>query len=569
MIILGLNHGEINSSAALYKDGKILAGAPEERFNRNKRSKDFPAKAVQYCLDFAGIGFGDVDYVAQAWNPGAGWMKFNPLVSATRIKREDYFYSVPDHLYNLAGRSPKDWVRMDFPEGGNLPPIYYIQHHRTHAANAFFLSPFEEAAFLTADWRGEFECMTMGKGSGNTLETFSSQLFPHSLGMFYGTFTELLGYRPDSDEWKVMALSAYDIDCEDLAAKIRGTVKLCDSGLFELDQSYYKGAVYNQPKFYTHKLVNLLGGREGVPHAEPDEWYIRVAKAMQKVSEEIATHSLRHLHSVTGSKNVVLSGGFYMNSVYNGKLLDQTPFENCYVSYAPADLGNSMGAALYLAHCLKGQDRDYSFNSSFIGPEYTDDQIRQALERRKIRHTELADPCADIARLITSGEVVAHFNGRMEFGERALGNRSILGDPRDAGIKDKINSIIKYREGYRPFAPAVPFDRAPEYFEVGEGYECHFMEKVVQVRAEFREKLPGITHVDGSGRLQTVKREHNPRFHDLIVETGKLSGFPMVLNTSFNINGEPIVQSPDDALNTFFNSGLTHLVLGKYLVTKD
>jgi len=569
MLILGLNHGEINSSSALYKDGKIIAGAPEERFNRQKRSKGFPGSATKYCLDYANIKLEDVDFVAQAWNPGAAWIKYNPLISSNRIKREDYFYSVPDHLFNLTKRVPQDWVYMDFPENSNIPPIYYIQHHRAHAANAFFLSPFEEAAFLTADWRGEFECSTMGKGTQNKLEIISTQQIPDSLGMFYATFTELLGYRPDSDEWKVMALSAFDIDCEDFIQKIKSTIELCGNGQFKLDQSYYKGALLDQPRLYTDKLVQLLGGKEGVPGAEPDEWYIGIAKAMQIVSEEVATYMLNYLYEITKCKNVVLGGGFFMNSVYNGKILKQTPFEKCYISYSPADVGNSIGAALYVAHCIKDQKREYSFNSSLIGTGYTDNDIRCSLERRKIQYVELENPCTVIAKLITDGEVVAHFNGRMEFGERALGNRSILGDPRNPSIKDKINSIIKYRESYRPFAPVVPFEEASKYFEVECNYECHFMEKVVPVRLAYRSELPAITHVDGSGRLQTVKKEHNERFYNIVSEVGKISGFPIVLNTSFNINGEPVVQSPDDALNTFFNSGLTHLILGKYLIQKS
>jgi len=569
MIILGLNHGEINSSAVLYKDGKIIAGAPEERFNRQKRTKYFPTFAVKFCLNNANIKLEDVDFVAQAWNPGAAWTKYNPLISSSRIRREDYFYSVPDHLFNITTkREPKDWVYMDFPDNSSIPPIYYIQHHRCHAANAFFLSQFEEAAFLTADWRGEFECSTMGKGRENQLEILSTQIIPDSLGMFYATYTELLGYRPDSDEWKVMALSAFDLDCEDFVHKIKGTLKLCANGQFELDQSYYKGALLDQPKLYTDKLVRLLGGREGVSNAEPDEWYIGVAKAMQIVSEEIATHQLNYLYELTKCKNIVLGGGFFMNSVYNGKVLKKTPFDRSYISYSPADVGNSIGAALYVAHCVKDQKRDYTFNSSFIGPCFTDEDIRQSLERRKIEYVELENLCEAVANLITEGEIIAHFDGRMEFGERALGNRSILGDPRNPRIKDKINSIIKYRESYRPFAPAVLFEEASKYFEVEDSYECHFMEKVVPVRYRYRDQLPAITHVNGSGRLQTVKKEHNERFYNIILEVGKISDFPIVLNTSFNINGEPIVQSPDDALNTFYNSGLTHLVLGKYLIQK-
>ncbi|HIE02602.1 MAG TPA: hypothetical protein EYP59_20345 [Thiotrichaceae bacterium] len=568
MLILGLNHGEIGSSAALYKDGEIIAGAPEERFNRQKKTRKFPDNAIKFCLESAKIELTDVDFIAQAWNPGAAWQKFNPLLSSQRTKREDYFYTIPDNLFAFSQQKAPNWVFMDFSEQGAIPPIYYIQHHQTHAANAFFLSPFEKAAIMTADWRGEFECLSLGIGTENQIDILTTQEIPHSLGMFYATYTELLGYRPDNDEWKVMALSAFEMDCQKYYDAIRQTVSLEDDGTIRLDQSYYKGALLDQPKLYTQKLVDSLGGREGVPHAEPDEWYIGVAKAMQKMSEEMSTHILRHLYEKTKCPNLVLGGGFFMNSVYNGKIVDQTPFENLYISHSPGDVGNSIGAALYTAHCIKKQQRGYSHNHSYLGPHFNSEQIKSCCERRAVTYQKLENPAETIARLLAEGEIVAHFYGRMEFGERALGNRSILANPQRPEMKDKINSIIKYRESYRPFAPAVPFEKAAKYFEVPVGYQCHFMEKVVMVRPQYREQLPAITHVDGSGRLQTVTKEHNQRFFKIIEQFEKMTGLPIVLNTSFNINGEPIVLSPDDALNTFFNSGLRYLVLDNFLVKK-
>ena len=317
MVIIGLNHGEINSSAAVYKDGRIIAGAPEERVNRVKRSRDFPRSAMEYCLQAAGTDMDGVDCIAQAWNPGAAWMAFNPLLSRHRVKREDYFYTIPDHLFNFVPRKPGDWVQMAHDPNTGLPPLYYVQHHRTHAANALFLSPFEEAAIATCDWRGEFECLTLSHGRGNSIDTFRVQHVPHSLGMFYATYTELLGYEPDGDEWKVMALSAFDVDCADMVRKIRGTLELTPDGLLKLDQSFYKGAVVDQPHLYTPELVDLLGGRVGVKGADPDDWTINVAKAMQIVSEEIANGFLSALWQHTRCDNLALSGGFFMNCVYN------------------------------------------------------------------------------------------------------------------------------------------------------------------------------------------------------------------------------------------------------------
>jgi len=567
MYVLGLNHGEINSSAALYHKGKIIAASPEERFNRIKRTKIFPKQSVQFCLDFAGIKLKDVDYIVQAWYPGAGWIKYNPLLSANRIKREDYFYSVPDNLFNLTDRKNQDWILMSL-ENDDLPPIYYVKHHRTHAANAFYLSPFEEAAILTCDFRGEFETTTMGFGKGNEIITIEKMLIPHSIGVLYSSFTELLGYQVDGDEWKVMALSAFNVDCSFHLEKIKSTFKLLNNGLLELDESYYKGAILDQPHLYTEKLVKLLGGRVGIKGEEPDDWHYSIARAMQIVFEEIVIHMLLNLYERTKLKNVVLGGGSFMNSVFNGKVIENTPFENVYISHSPSDVGNSIGAALYVAHNLKNEDRNSTFNSSYLGPSFSDEEIQKTLERRQIVYEKIEDIPKTVANILSRGEIIARFNGRMEFGERALGNRSILADPRAENIKDKINSIIKYRESYRPFAPVIIQEKVCNYFDVSETFTCHYMEKVVQIKKEFQKELPAVTHVDGSGRVQTVSEKHNLSFYQIIKEFESLTGFPIVLNTSFNIAGEPVVLSPDDALTTFYNSGLEFVMIGSFLVKK-
>ena len=569
MIILGLNHGEINSSASIYKNGKIIAGSTEERYNRLKKSKSFPLNSVRFCLDELNIELNDCDFITQAWNPYASLQKYNPFISGYRTRREDYFYSVPDNLAHLLEkREPKDWAVTHF-EDNFLPPIYYIQHHRAHAANAFYLSPFEEAAILTADFKGEFETATMCHGKGNSIEFLNSMNLPHSLGMLYSTYTELLGYRIDSDEWKVMALSAFDVDYKEEYKKIRSTIKLLDNGFFEMDQSYYKGSIVDQPNLYTEKLKNLLGGRVGIKGEEADLWHKKIACAMQKVAEEIAVHMLHVLHKKTGSKNVALSGGFFMNSVFNGKIKDLTPFENIYISYAPTDAGNSIGAALYVAHHIHDQKRFYGYNSSHIGPGVDSGEIEHTLERRKITYTHIENREVEIAKLLAEGNIVAVCNGKMEFGERALGNRSILADPRKVETKDEINAIIKYRENYRPFAPVTLQSQVSKYFDVEDDFTSHYMEQVVKMKEEYHDKLQAVVHVDGSGRVQTINNDTHPDFCKIVIEFEKITGLPFVLNTSFNINGEPIVCTPDDALSTFYNSGLEHLFIGSYYIHKN
>ena len=568
MIILGLNHGEINSSAAIIKEGEVIAGSSEERYTRLKKTKAFPINSVKYCLNELDIKITDCDFIAQAWNPYASLTKYNPQISGYRNKREDYFYSIPDHLFNLLdNRKPKDWSVIHF-EDNMLPPIYYVQHHRAHAANSFYLSPYENAAVLIVDWRGEFETSTMYAGKGNKLELLSSQEMPHSLGLLYATYTELLGYRPDSDEWKVMALSAFDIDYKNEYEKIKSTVQLLDNGFFEMDQAYYKGALSDQPNLYTQKLVELLGGRIGVKGEVADDWHKKITCAIQQISEDIALHMLDKLYKKTQSENLVLGGGFFMNSVFNGKIKALTPFKNIFIPYAPTDAGNSIGAALYVAHHIRDDERKIQSNSSHIGYSPKNEDIKRALKRRHLNYTEVDDREKAIAKLLSQGEIVAVCNGKMEFGERALGNRSILGDPRKLEVKEKINTIIKYRENYRPFAPVTLQSEVSKYFEVEQSFTANYMEKVVKMREKYRDQLEAVVHVDGSGRVQTINHETNPEFSKIIEEFRILTGLPFVLNTSFNINGEPIVLSPDDALNTFFNSGLEHLYLGNFYISK-
>ena len=568
MAVLGLNHGEYNSSAAVVDGGVVIAGAPEERFSRQKRTKAFPDRSVRYCLESVGLDLAEVDAVAQGWNPGAYWVAYNPLLSGTRIRREDYLYTVPDNLMQAGSRQAPSWVTMSFPEGSALPPIYYVDHHLCHASTAFYTSPFEEAAIFTADWRGEIRCGMFGKGRGCEIETLRHLNLPDSLGLFYATFTQLLGYQPDNDEWKVMALSAFDVDSSREEAAIWSTLRLTDDGWIELDQSFYKGVLVEQPKLYSRKLVELLGGREGKPGEDAGEWHFRVAGAMQTVAEEVAVLALTRLHELTGLDRVVLGGGFFMNSVFNGKVADLTPFREVFVPFAPADVGNAIGSALYVEHSILGRQRSFQRSTSSIGPIFDTNDMAKSLKRRGISYEQLADPVSDVARLIEEFGIVAYFYGRMEFGERALGNRSILADPRPVDIKDRINSIIKYREAYRPFAPLSTVEAAHRYFDIALGAEIPFMEKVVPVRKEYRADLAAVTHVDGSGRLQTLKREDNPRLYDVILAFAERSGFPVLLNTSFNVNGEPIVCTPDDALTTFFNSGLRVLVLGDLVVRK-
>jgi carbamoyltransferase len=567
MRIMGLNHGEFNSSAALIERGHILFAAPEERFNREKRTKKFPSAAIEFVLNKSGTHLKDLSAISQGWNPSAHQTVFNPLLSEYRIRREDYFYTIPDNLLNFAPRTYSDFTKMEFANN-KLPPIYFIDHHLSHAANAFFTSDFEECAILTADWRGEVTSSFMGVGSGNSIRELSRLKTPNSIGLFYATFTQMLGYQPDNDEWKVMALSAYNLNVADLVRKIESTVELRGDGYFELDKKYYPGFEMTSPKLYSKALLDLLDFEPIDYSPEPRESDIRIAIAMQKVAEKIAFNSLNFLQKQSGLKKIALSGGFFMNSVLNGKIVEKTDFEEVYLPPAPADVGNSIGSALYVEHCINSSPRINHGNIGYLGPQYDDRVIESSLLRRGLKFKRLSSTAKDVANLLVENRVIAFFQGQMEFGERALGNRSILADPRQSETKDLINTMIKYREKYRPFAPVCIAEEADRYFCMSGNRIVPYMEKVVQTRLEFVHRLKAVVHIDNSARLQTIAQKDNPLLHELLLEFKKLTGLPILLNTSFNVNGEPIVCTPDDALNTFFNSGLTHLIMGNFLVEK-
>ncbi len=571
MKILGLNHDMFISSAALIEDGRIVAAAPEERFTRVKRTRDFPINAVRFCLREANCSIEDVDYVVSSWNPGVYWKKFNPLFSGRRRWKTEYLFSIPDYILTLYPEQDRDvdYVFQRIQLLGRECKIYYITHHRAHAANAFFLSPFEEAAILTADAQGEFESTTFGYGKGNRITVYQAILYPQSLGAFYSTFTEYLGFRPNSDEWKVMALAAF-ADWENVYYRILRdeVVKLLPEGRYEFDLTFFNGYNAEQPNLYTDKLVARFGPPR-LPGEELEPRHYEIAAAMQRVAEEVAFHMLHWLYQHTRCKNLVVSGGFFMNSVLNGKILSHTPFERLFISSCPDDSGNAIGAALYLYNHILGHPEREPLRHNFFGPEYDEAAIQGVLEKYNVHAERVDDIAAYSARLISEGRLVGWFQGRMEFGQRALGNRSILADPRDPRTKDKVNLAVKYREPFRPFARAVLEEEAQAYFELDEGVTVPFMEKVYPIRPDKREVIPAVTHVDGSGRLQTVDRETNPRFYRLIEEFRAITGVPVVLNTSFNLNGEPIVCSPTDAIRTFFSCGLDVLVLGDYVVWKN
>jgi carbamoyltransferase len=568
MRIIGINNEMYISSACLIEDGRIVAAGAEERFTRQKLTRQFPTEAITYCLKEGGLTMQDVDYVATSWNPGVYFSKFNPVFSGRRRHLVEQLYSVPDYLMAFYGRPQIDYVFQEACGEFGASRAYHITHHRAHAANGFFLSPFDTAAILTADAQGETESVTFGRGRDNAIHYLKSMHYPHSLGMLYSTFTEYLGFVANSDEWKVMALASYaDPDNEFLRLFREHVIRFGPEGSFELNLSLFSGFLHEQPRLFTETMSALFGPARRKDESLEDRHY-ELAAALQKITEDVAVHMIIWLYERTGEKNLVLSGGSFMNSVFNGRVLDLTPFEQLFVSSSPDDSGNCFGAAFYLYNHILGNKRGEAMVHNYYGPQYSDPEIRQVLSGYNLSFQHDENVCASAARMLAAGKIIGWFQGRMEFGQRALGNRSILTDPRRAEMKDKVNRAVKFRESFRPFAPAVLKERQNEYFDMDAGSEVPFMEKVYPVKAEQRGDIPAVVHVDGSGRIQSVDRETNERFYTLISEFEKITGVPVVLNTSFNLNGEPIVCSPVDAIRTFFSCGLDVLVLGNYIVSK-
>lgn len=567
MKVLGICSDIFITSAVLLEDGKIVAGVAEERLLRQKMYRGFPMKAINFCLKEAGCSFEDIDCIALGWNPGLH-LKPSSLRFGSVVRwRGELLHSIPHALLSLAESKDVDYVEQSLKQKDKEIKVIYVTHHQSHAANAFFISPFDESAILTIDGRGECDTAAFFRGSGNKIHELKTVKLPHSLGLFYGTFTEFLGFTPHSDEWKVMALAARHFEKNKYYETVKKLITLLPDGTFELDLRYFSYFLGDRNHWYSSKFIELFGQPRGEDDELTDDHY-ELAEALQMVSEEVVVHMLNWLHKETAMENIVVSGGFFMNSVFNGKILEKTKFKQVFISSCPDDSGTSLGAALYAYNHIYGNKKREEQVHNYYGPQFSDEEIKKTLDKYKVSYTYVKDIEEHTAKLISQGKIVGWFQNRMEFGQRALGNRSILADPRDPEMKDKVNSAVKYREAFRPFAPSILEERVSEYFECDKETKVPFMEKVFMIKPEKRKLIPAVTHIDGSGRLQTVSRDINPRYYKLISEFEKLSGIPIVLNTSFNLKGEAIVCTPTDALRTFFSCGLDILVLGNYIVTK-
>jgi carbamoyltransferase len=573
MIVLGLSFYYHDSAAAIVKDGVLVAAAEEERFSRVKHDSGFPALAIDFACEQAGVTIHDVDYVVFYEKPFVKFERMLLTAMATFPRSSAVFRESMQRWI-----SDKLWIKSMMARRLKLPrsKFLFADHHMSHAAASFFTSPFEQSAILTVDGAGEWTTSTMALGRDNKIEIVKEIRFPHSLGLLYSAFTAYCGFEINEGEYKLMGMHPYGkpVHCE----KIYELLNVAEDGSLWHDMRYF---AYHHSTNDT--LTEAFEQHFGRPRRDPklqdqslDPYFCDMAASIQKVTEEILLKMVKHLHELSGGmKSLCLSGGVALNSVANYKLLRDGPFENVYIHPAPGDDGGSVGAAYWAYNHLLDQPRGPALEHAYLGSEYSDAQIEEFLTKNDIPFEKVDDDrefYKRVAKELEDGQVCGWYRGRFEWGPRALGARSIIADPRRAEMKEKLNSKIKFREAFRPFAPSVLEERADEFFDIPDAarhFPARFMLYVTPVREEKRDVLPAITHEDGSGRLQTVYKATNPAYHGVIEEFGKLTGVPVVMNTSFNLKGEPIVESPAHAFNTFSLSGMDLLLMNNYIVKAE
>ena len=575
MNVLGISAYYHDSASALICDGRIVAAAQEERFTRIRHDAAFPERAIDACLSIGGIDVSQLDAVV---------FYEKPLLKFERILESAVAFAPRGFPFFL--RAMPSWLsqKLHIPQlidralgSGFSAPIWFTTHHESHAASAFFPSPFERAAILTLDGVGEWATTSWGVGRGNGFDLRHEIRFPHSLGLLYSAFTYYTGFRVNSGEYKLMGLAPYGTPrYRDLI--LEKIVHLCEDGSYRLDPSYFHyghGLRMTSPKFH-----RLFGRAPTKPGAVPGTFEKDIAASIQAVTEETVLRIARHIHQSTGEENLCLAGGVALNCVANGRIARETPFRNIWIQPAAGDAGGALGAALFGYHCIAGYSRSPepsdSQQGSLLGTTFSADEARASLEAADavFQHYECEEALAEeTARLLAEGMVVGHVEGRAEFGPRALGQRSILGDPRDPGMQKRINLAIKFRESFRPFAPAVLEGHESEFFELTG--PSPYMLLTAPLRPELRDEsgqrspVPAVTHVDYSARVQTVSAARSPRFHRILSAFHRLTGCPALINTSFNIRGEPMVNTSAEAYRSFLFTDMDVLVVGPFLLLKD
>jgi carbamoyltransferase len=591
MHVLGISCYFHDAAAALLRDGMLVAAAEEERFSRKKHDFDFPQCAIEFCLKRAGITASELDYVVFFEKP---FIKFERLLltSLQTFPRSHQVFR--EAMISWLGA--KLWIKNLIQRKLGVGPdkILFSEHHMSHAASAFFCSPFEEAAILTVDGVGEWTTAVLGVGKGTEIKLLREIRFPHSLGLLYSAFTAFLGFEVNEGEYKVMGMAPFGKPL--YRDKVEKLIRIEGDGGFELDMDYFSFH-YSPSRTYNSRFEALFGpprdpesnfftSASGYPSyfgerpanldaaCIQNQYYADVAASIQSVTEDVLLKMVRHAQRETGLRKLCMAGGVALNSAANGRIFREGLFDEIYIQPSAGDGGGALGAALYAYHTLLSRPRQFVMEHAFWGEEYNAGEIQKFLGGNSIRYELLEDESKlrdRVTSALQAGKVIGWFQGRFEWGPRALGHRSILADPRNPAMKDLVNTKIKFREPFRPFAPSVLVENTEQYFEIPEAerhFPARFMLYVANVREDKRGAIPAVTHVDGSARVQTVLQEDNSLYYRLIQSFGQATGVPLVLNTSFNLKGEPIVNTPQEAFQTFVRSGMDVLVLGNCLIEK-
>ncbi|MDN3025642.1 carbamoyltransferase [Streptomyces sp. S.PB5] len=588
MNVLGVSAYFHDSAACLIRDGEIVAAAQEEAFTRRKHDQSFPAQAAQWCLQSAGIDWSDIDWFAYYELPLLKMRRV--LASAAATGQQDLIRGT-DLWAQLNVSSRRDVGAM-FPPGRRSGRVLAVEHHLSHAASAFFPSPFDEAAVVTIDGVGEYTTTSVSLGRDHTLTPLRRQAFPHSLGLFYSAFTHYCGFRVNSGEYKLMGLAPYGTPRYSALIEDR-IIRIGQDGAFRLNMDYFDFLSPSSQRLSANRLEDLLGRPRRSEETDLDEFYADVAASAQATFEKAVVRITRYARSTTGAKNLCLAGGGALNCVANGKIQAESGFEGIWVQPAASDAGGSLGAASYVWHQRLANRRrpagKDAMQGSLLGPSFDNGTIRSYLDSIGAEYSQVDedDLVRTAAELLAEGKIIAWFQGRQEFGPRALGSRSILGDPRSPNLQRHLNLAVKNRESFRPFAPAVPVEDAKDYFDTPA--DSPYMLFVAPVRkdlrlpvssagenvrpeervGQIRSTLPAITHVDHSARLQTVDRATHPLFWDLLRAFGDITGTPVLVNTSFNVRGEPIVCTPEDAMKTFLRTEIDYLCMGNNILDRQ
>ena len=559
MYILGISCYYHDSAACLLKDGEIIAAAQEERFTRIRHDQDFPTQAIKYCLKEAGITIEQVNYVG---------FYDKPLIKFERILTT-YLATWPRSFPSFIKSTPlwlrkKLWIpQLIKKELDYKGDVLMIEHHLSHAASAFLVSPYKESAIVTVDGVGEWATSTICKGEGNDIQILKEIRFPHSLGLLYSAFTYYLGFKVNSAEYKVMGLAPYGEP--KYVDKVMETISYNEDGSFKMNMKYFS---YDYGLEMTNgHFAKLFGQPRREPESKLEQFHKDVAMSVQRVTEEIVLRMVRHAYEITGSKNLCMAGGVALNCVANGRVVKETPYKDVFIQPAAGDAGGAVGVATYLYHTVLGNERKWKWEHAYLGPEYKTDEIRKFLDENGIVYKEFDENGmldATVQALIDQ-KTIGWFQGRMEFGPRALGARSIIADARNPENKTVVNLKIKFRESFRPFAPSVLEEKCNEWFELD--IPSPYMLLVADVR-EGKRTIPAVTHVDQSARIQTVNEKEHARYYNLIKRFDEKTGCPLIINTSFNVRGEPIVCKPDEAYTCFMRTNMDVLVLDKFVMYK-